>query len=138
MSACCFFGDCILIRTIVSALYEPKAQIKAVECSHCSLDDRLVNILMGSLERQFASLECINISDNPGRLNIEKFQISMGRFTRLRKINISRTSWTSGEQSLFPTAIMLTWRLEKLSLNGIPVRTASKPCLDSTDYKTDK
>ena len=77
--------------------------------------------LLGLMERQAATLECINIADNPGRINLERFQVSMSRFVRIRRLDLSRITRTSGEEPLIVPEVMLSWRLEELVLNGIPV-----------------
>lgn len=77
--------------------------------------------LLGLMERQAATLECINIADNPGRINLERFQVSMSRFAKIRRLDLSRITRTSGEEPLIVPEVMLSWRLEELVLNGIPV-----------------
>ena len=77
--------------------------------------------LLGHLERQNATMECINISDNPGRIHLERFQVSMSRFSKIRRLDLSRVTRTSGEEPLIETQVMLSWRLEELIMNGVPV-----------------
>jgi hypothetical protein len=79
--------------------------------------------VLSLMERQAATLECINISDNPGRINLERFQVSMSRFARIRRLDLSRITRTSGEEPLIAPEVLLSWRLEELLLNGIPVST---------------
>lgn len=80
--------------------------------------------LLGHLERQNASLECINFSDNPGRIHVERFQVSMSRFEKIRKLDLSRVTRTSGDQALIAPEVMMSWRLEELIMNGIPVSSS--------------
>jgi hypothetical protein len=82
--------------------------------------------ILGLMERQCTTLECINIADNPGRINLERFQVSMSRFVKIRKLDLSRISRTSGDEPLIVPEVMLSWRLEELVLNGIPVRWHSR------------
>jgi hypothetical protein len=77
--------------------------------------------LMSHLERQNTTLECINLSDNPGRIEVERFQVSMSRFEKIRKLDLSRVTRTAEDQALIAPEVMLSWRLEELILNGIPV-----------------
>jgi hypothetical protein len=60
----------------------------------------------------------------------------MSRFTNLRRLDISRTTWTPSSQPLVLPEVMLTWHLEELILNGIPVRTASNFFAHLTYRKT--
>jgi hypothetical protein len=86
--------------------------------------------LLGHLERQNGTLECINISDNPGRIHLERFQVSMSRFARIRKLDLSRITRTLGEDPLIVPEVLLSWRLEELILNGVPVRKPVKTLID--------
>jgi hypothetical protein len=106
---------------LVSACNKPEANLRAIECSHSALNDRGIMQVLGLMERQAATLECINIADNPGRINLERFQVSMSRFARIRKLDLSRITRTSGDEPLIAPEVMLSWRLEELVLNGIPV-----------------
>ena len=108
-------------HSLVPACNREAAKLRAIECSHSGLDDRGIMQVLTTMERQAETLECINISDNPGRLNLERFQVSISRFKRLRKLDLSRISRTSGEEPLIEAGVLLSWRLEELLLNGIPV-----------------
>jgi hypothetical protein len=77
--------------------------------------------LITHLERQGSTLEKIDISDNPGKLHVERFLGSISRFSKLRKIDLSRVSKSSGDLPLFKAEVMLSWRLEDLILNGVQV-----------------
>lgn len=106
---------------LVPALNAVNARFKALECARCGLDDRGLLQILGHLEKQNASLECLDISDNPGKINVERFQISMTVFSRLRKLDLSRVTRSSGNHSLFKEESMTKWRLEELIMNGVPV-----------------
>ena len=73
------------------------------------------------MERQNATMECINISDNPGRVHLERFASSMSRFSKIRKLDLSRITRTSGEQTLIEAQVMFSWKLEELIMNGVPL-----------------
>ncbi|QSZ35530.1 hypothetical protein DSL72_008400 [Monilinia vaccinii-corymbosi] len=109
------------LDAMIPALNNPKAEIRAIECSRCGLSDRGIMQLLTHLERQNQTLECINISNNPGRILLERFQVSMSRFSHVRKLDLSMITRTSGDQPLFVPEVMLSWKLEELILNGIPV-----------------
>jgi hypothetical protein len=92
--------------------------------------------LLGLMERQAATLECINIGDNPGRINLERFQVSMSRFAKIRRLDLSRITRTSGEEPLIVPEVMLSWRLEELVLNGIPVSVAEEILCRADDARS--
>jgi hypothetical protein len=77
--------------------------------------------LLSHMERQNATLELIDISDNPGKIHVERFQVSMSRFSRIRKLDLSRVTKSSGEFPLFKPEVMLSWKLEELIMSGVPV-----------------
>jgi hypothetical protein len=106
---------------LIPAIHSTNARIRAIEFSRCGLSDRGIMQMITSLERQNSTLEYINISDNPGRIDLEQFQKSVARFSRIKRLDISRTSWTSGPHALFLPEAMLSWRLEELILSGVPV-----------------
>ncbi|KUJ11727.1 RNI-like protein [Mollisia scopiformis] len=109
-------GDIEFMR---ASLHKPQSRIRAIEMSQCKLDDRLINQMISHLERQYTSMECIDLSNNPGRINLESFQRSMSRYTNLRVINFSKTFWTTSTESILIPKVMLTWKLEQLHLDGI-------------------
>lgn len=121
---------------LIPAFAKAASRIRVIECSHCGLNDRGIMQIVTHLERQNATLEYLNISENPGRIHLEQFQASMSRFTKLRRLNLSRTTWTPGTQPLILPEVMLTWHLEELILNGIPVRIASTFVTHLTDRDT--
>ncbi|EKD14872.1 uncharacterized protein L3040_003912 [Drepanopeziza brunnea f. sp. 'multigermtubi'] len=107
------------LEALVPAMQRSKAELRAIECSHCGLDDRGLMQIITHLDRQNATLEYINLSDNPGRINLEVFRTSMSRFTRLRKLNLARTTWTTGDKPLVLPEILMTWRLQELVLDNV-------------------
>lgn len=104
---------------LIPGLHKPQANIRAIDCSRCGLTDRGIMQLVTHLERQNKTLEHIDFSCNPGRISLQKFQESIGRFANIGSLNLSRTSWTSGTEPLIPHEVLLTWKLEELFLNGI-------------------
>ncbi|RFU35894.1 hypothetical protein B7463_g460, partial [Scytalidium lignicola] len=106
---------------LLLSLGASNSRFRAIECSHSGLNDRLIMQLISHFERQSETLEAINIADNPGRLQLDRFEVSMSRFTHIRKLDLSRITRTSGDKPLLSTEVMLTWRLEELIMNGITV-----------------
>ena len=98
------------------------SHFRCVDVSRCGLTDRGMQVFLNHLEVQNATMECINISDNPGRLHLGRFPITMSRFSQIRKLDLSRATSTSGNEPLIAIEVMLAWRLEELVLTGVPVR----------------
>jgi len=80
-----------------------------------------MQILLKKIEHQNATLECLNIADNPGRLGLDRFPATMSRFGKIRKLDISRVITTSSEGPLISPEVMLAWRLEELILTGVSI-----------------
>ena len=106
---------------LVLALNERQSHFRCIEVSRCALNDRGLQVFLNYLERQNPTMECINIADNPGRIHLAKFPITMSRFSQIRKLDLSRVTSTCGTEALIEPEIMLTWRLEEVILTGIPV-----------------
>ena len=106
---------------MIPALHEPNARLRAVECSRCGLSDRGIMQVLSHMGRQNATMECIIISDNPGRIHLEQFTQSMSRFSKIRRLDLSRITRTSGELPLIDSKVMLSWKLEELVVNGVPL-----------------
>jgi hypothetical protein len=111
-------------RYLALALSERQSHFRCVEVSRCALSDRGLQVFLNYLERQNATMECINIADNPGRIHLEKFPTTMSRFSQIRKLDLSRVTSTCGTEALIAPEIMLTWRLEEMILTGVPVSTS--------------
>jgi hypothetical protein len=110
---------------LVLALNERTSHFRCIEVSRCALNDRGLQVFLNYLERQNPTMECVNIADNPGRIHLAKFPITMSRFSQIRKLNLSRVTSTCGTEALIEPEIMLTWRLEEMILTGIPVSDPS-------------
>lgn len=106
---------------LIPTFAKATSSIRGIDFSRCGLNDRGIMQMITHLERQNTTLEYLNISGNPGRIHLEQFQASMSRFTNLRRLDLSRTTWTPSNQPLILPEVLLTWRLEELILNGIPV-----------------
>lgn len=106
---------------LIPALNKADSGIRAIECARCGLNDRGIMVMVTHLARQNASIECVDISDNPGRIQLEQFQAFMSRFTKIRKLNLSKTLWTKGNTSMFLPEVISTWQLEELILNAVMV-----------------
>src|SRR5277367_3777608 len=120
------YHSCIIptVKTnlnLVLALNERQSHFRCIEVSRCALNDRGLQVFLNYLERQNATMECINISDNPGRIHLARFPITMSRFSQIRKLHLSRVTSTCGTEPLIAPEVMLAWRLEELIMNGVPV-----------------
>ena len=123
------------LEAMRAALCDTRAHFRAVECSRCGLTDSGIVKFLRLLEKQSRHIECLNISDNPGRLHLGRFQTSLSHFTKLRKLNLSRMAKTPGEETFFAPEVVKHWRLEELSLSGISLNAATIKSI--SDYLRD-
>ncbi|KAG9247089.1 hypothetical protein BJ878DRAFT_494066 [Calycina marina] len=108
-----------------NALKDSRARFRALEVSRCGLTDSKIAKFLRMLEKQGKTLECLNISDNPGRLHLGTFQATLSRFPKLRIIDLSRLAKTTGDETLFVPEVMYNWRLEELHLGGVSLNEAT-------------
>jgi hypothetical protein len=79
-----------------------------------------------NLEKQNGTLECINISDNPGRLNLQEFQLQLSHFSLIRKLNLSKAvNRAAGTEPLITIKVLKSWRLEEFILDGININDST-------------
>ncbi|EPS26161.1 hypothetical protein PDE_01097 [Penicillium oxalicum 114-2] len=102
---------------LVDAASQRKSQLRALEVGDCGLSVHDLNVLLSTLVAQEKTLEVINISGVQGRLSPDVFQQYIGYFRRLRKINLSRISRTSGPEPLITAETLFNWELEELVLS---------------------
>lgn len=97
-----------------------KVKWLSLEVSKCGLTDHGLHLLFGALERQ-TSLQRLNLSDNPGNMQLNEFSTFTTRFNNLRYLNLSRALFAKGTTSLLDPDTLCSWQLEELILDGITV-----------------
>ncbi|KAJ5674800.1 uncharacterized protein N7477_004734 [Penicillium maclennaniae] len=106
---------------LVDAASQPRSHLRALEVGDCGLSVHDLDLILSTLVAQESSLEAINISGVQGRLNPDVLQQYIGYFGRIRKINLSRISRTSGTEPLITAEMLFNWRLEELILSRTAV-----------------
>lgn len=97
-------------------------QIRAIEVSRCGLIDRGLQLILSCIERLNRTIQCIDISHNPCRINaLEQFQTTMLRCSQIRKLNLSRVGRPPNDDPLLTAQVLMAWKLEELILDGIIV-----------------
>ncbi len=109
------------MEAMTPAIQSRLSHFRAVEVAKCGLNDQLLQAFLRNLGKQAGTLECINIADNPGRLDLSSFPVTMSRFQCIRKLELARATSTTSEVALLQEEVLLTWRLEELILTGLPV-----------------
>lgn len=102
---------------LVDAASQRSSHMRALEVGNCGLSVHDVDLLLSTVIAQAKTLESINISGVQGRLNPDVLQQYIGYFVRIKKINLSRISRTSGPESLITPDALFNWELDELSFS---------------------
>lgn len=108
---------------LVDAASKSQSHMRALEVGDCGLSVHDLDLLLSTLVAQESTLEAINISGVQGRLNPEVLQQYIGYFGKIRKINVSRISRTSGTDPFITAEMLFNWELEELTLSRTPVNS---------------
>ncbi|KAJ8125468.1 hypothetical protein O1611_g8171 [Lasiodiplodia mahajangana] len=96
--------------------------LRAFEISRCNLDEASLVYIWEGLHEQRFSLEELDTSFNPGRLEASKVACTLNEASRLRHLNLAYTIRGELEGPLFrpwsSSASFEAWRLEDLDLSG--------------------
>lgn len=102
---------------LVDAASQRVCHLRALEIGNCGLSVHDIDVLLSTLAVQESTMEVINISGVQGRVSPELFQVQIGYFGHIRKLNLTRVQKTAGPQPLIAPETLLTWRLEELQLS---------------------
>ncbi|KAI1122868.1 RNI-like protein [Nemania abortiva] len=96
--------------------------LKTFEISRCNLDESSLVYLWEGLHEQRFSLEELDTSYNPGRIEASKVACTLSESSRLRRLNLAYTIRGELDGPLFSPWSTSTsfeaWRLEDLDLSG--------------------
>ena len=106
---------------LVAAAVERDCRFRAIEMSHCGLNDRSLGLILEALRAQDNTIEAIDISCNIARLRPSIFDGQISVFGFIRKLDLSNVSRTTISEPLLSSETLLSWKLEELSLSGTPL-----------------
>ncbi|MCJ1292972.1 hypothetical protein MMC34_004525 [Xylographa carneopallida] len=119
------------IDYLYAAAIEKSCHFRAVNLGHCGLGDGSLKTVMEALLHQEETLESVDYSGNPVRLNPELLAKQLCRLQRVRKLDLSNTQCSAGKRGLLESGTLLRWRLEELSLSGTTLNEESVDALAS-------
>ncbi|MCJ1434834.1 hypothetical protein MMC27_004204 [Xylographa pallens] len=119
------------IDYLYAAAIEKSCHFRAVDLGHCGLGDGSLKTVMEALLHQEETLESVDYSGNPVRLNPELLAKQLYRLQRVRKLDLSNTHCSAGKRGLLESGTLLRWRLEELSLSGTVLNEESVDALAS-------
>lgn len=103
---------------LYSAAIDKLCHFRALELGSCGLGDRSLQTSLHAMSHQDATMESIDISNNPARLDPEFLQKQLGAFDFIRKLDLTNIQRRSGPEPLLTGNVLLAWKLEELRLNN--------------------
>ena len=76
-----------------------------------------MQIYLHAISQQDSTMESINLSGNPARLDPDALQIHFQTFEFIRKLNLSNAYRRSGSDPLMAASVLHSWKLEEIQLN---------------------
>ena len=113
------------IQYIHGATSKKDTHFRAVELARCGLDENSVEYAVNCLGQQESTLECLDLSNNPCKLNPSLLREHLGKFYSLRKLNLSRLALSFGSQPILSSGVLNNWKLEFLDLSFTVLNTES-------------
>lgn len=112
------------IDYLFAAAIDRSCHFRALDLGYCGLIERSMKIVLHALSHQGSTMESINLSGNPARLepNWHDFLRSFGY---LRKIQMSHITRTSAPEPLIPFDLLQLWKLEILVLDRTHLNSES-------------
>lgn len=125
---------------VVQAVVERQCHFRAIGLSNCGLNDRSIGLILESLRAQENTLEAIDLSRNFARISPTTFDLQIGAFAYIRKLNLSQMSRTLDPEPLISAETLQMWRLQELILTGTALNPASVDAIAAylCNYKQSK
>ncbi|KAH7038139.1 uncharacterized protein B0I36DRAFT_359736 [Microdochium trichocladiopsis] len=95
--------------------------LRSFACARCDLDENALNTLWEGLHEHTSSLEGLDVSNNPGRLQAQKVAHLLNDARRLKRINLANTVKGDLDGPLFrpwDAATYEPWKLEEINISG--------------------
>lgn len=117
------------IDYLYAAAIEKSCHFRAIDLGYCGLKDQSLKTVVQGLVYQEETFESIDISGNVARVNPDIIGRQIGRFQRIRKINLSNTQLCAGLEGIVESSTFLQWRLEDVTLSRTPLNDQSVTAL---------
>ena len=101
---------------LYAATIDRKCHFRAIDIAYCGLAERNLDLVLHALSHQFSTMESIDISGNPARLD-SSWHRHVRSFEFMRKLQLSNVYRTSVPEPLIPPDLLITWKLEEIRLD---------------------
>ncbi|KAG8532064.1 uncharacterized protein KY384_003701 [Bacidia gigantensis] len=112
-----------------SAAIDRSCHFRAIDVGCCALGDRSMNTVLNALSHQSSTMESLDLSGNPARLDPQILCAEIRSFTFLRKVNLSDVPRLSNSEPILSLEILLQWKLEDLRLSRTSLNEESVDAL---------
>ena len=125
---------------LFSAAIDRSCHFRALEVGHCALVDRSMQTILQAISHQGQTMESIDLSGNPARIEPTALNDNLAELEFIRKINLSSIHRTSGPDPLLRTNVLCGWKLTELRLGRTLINQATVNALagylisDQSDY----
>lgn len=106
------------LEYLISLLAQRACHVRGLELGGCSLIDHSVQLILDTLKTQSSTLETLVLSGNNNRIMPTPLSRSLESFEFIRKIDLSYSAVSAGEEPLLAFETLKRWRLEDLRLAG--------------------
>jgi hypothetical protein len=106
------------IDYLYSAAIDKLCHFRALELGSCALGDRSLQTSLHAISHQDSTMESLDISNNPARIDPDFLQNQLGTFGFIRKLNLTNIHRKSGKEPLLTGNVLLAWKLEELHFSG--------------------
>ena len=98
---------------------------RGLELSRCSLTEDSLDFTLSSIKEQCGTLECLDLSNNPAKIDHVVLTHYLENFTQIRHLNLSRLSFTSSPGPMLTANLYSQWKLEIVDFTGISLNPES-------------
>ena len=96
---------------LYAATIDRKCHFRAIDVAYCGLTERSLDLVLHALSHQFSTMESIDISGNPARLE-PSWHRHVHSFEFMRKIQLSNMHRTWAPEPCISQYLLITWKLE--------------------------
>ena len=119
------------IEYLYAAAIQKSCHFRALELGRCGLADETLSISIQGMAYQGDTLESLDISGNPARLNPSALGKQLHQFNCIRKLDLSKVSVNAGPEPILSFELLMKWKLEYLYLSGTTLNTESVDSLSA-------
>ncbi|MCJ1486175.1 hypothetical protein MMC06_006351 [Schaereria dolodes] len=106
------------IDFLYTAAIRKSCHFRALDLGSCGLSDQGLRTILPVMAAQEDTLESLDLSGNPARLDPDSLGKLLSCFKHLRKLNLSNVQLNAVSSPLIPAQAFLLWKLEVVDMSG--------------------